>query len=687
MTTAQAETITRCIRTITATHLAALSDSQLLERYAGRRDEAAFTAMVRRHGPLVLGVCRRVLRDVHAAEDAFQATFLVLARRAGGVGRPEALAAWLHGVAVRVALKARVREARRRRVESRVAAKAPIEVSAEDPAWQDLRPLLDEAVGELPDKLRVPFVLHYLQGQTVSAVARQLGCPRGTVATHLARARQRLRARLLRRGLTLSTAVLGGLLSRDLTAGTLSPILSGNLLKTAASFAAEQATAGAVPAGIVALAQGGFQAMSLSKRIVLAAALLLTLGTVGGTVLLAQGTARKEQTGTRSAASPMQVMEKTDLSLFREGSKLFRAEEYTDAHRSFTRLVELFPHSPLAPQARELASIAREMRSTDEEASVPLARARMGRRIIDAVLAGARAAELGQERTRPGRERVSGPVRDKQKANELMQRFNSLYKEGRYEEAEMAAAAALKLDPNNTTASAAWELARAQRRRGEREPLPDHQPGERFGAGLGTKIDVSLSGSYDTVATNPRTETVKAKDLEQRLQRPVNLNFRDAPLSQVLDDLRTAHGLNIVIDRPALEREGVALDRPVTLCIEGVSLRSALKLLLETMQLTYDARDGAVVVTTPSASAGKRVCVTYPVGKLLGRDTRGEEALIRLITRTIRPRTWAEMGGPGTIEYFPMTTSLVVAQSPDVHKEIRALLADLLRLAQARDGK
>src|SRR4029077_18481696 len=124
-----------------------------------QRDESAVAALVRRHGPLVLGACHRVLRDWHAAEDVFQATFLVLARRAGSLRRPEALGAWLYGVASRTARKARAKEARRHECERRVV-KTP---AAEDPdglVWRDLRPVLDDAVARLPERYRVAFVLH-----------------------------------------------------------------------------------------------------------------------------------------------------------------------------------------------------------------------------------------------------------------------------------------------------------------------------------------------------------------------------------------------------------------------------------------------------------------------------------------------------------------------------------------------
>jgi RNA polymerase sigma factor (sigma-70 family) len=183
------------------------SDRELLEVFAGRQDEAAFVELVRRYGPMVLGVCRKMLRHEQDAEDAFQATFLVLARKSGSIRDPEALPNWLYGVACRLAARARVIAARRQ------AREAPLEESLDPAAMPEpdpdgVGPVLYEEIGRLPDHYRAPFVLCYLQGRTNEEAARQLGCAPGTVFSRLARARNRLRSRLERRGVVFSWLLL-----------------------------------------------------------------------------------------------------------------------------------------------------------------------------------------------------------------------------------------------------------------------------------------------------------------------------------------------------------------------------------------------------------------------------------------------------------------------------------------------
>jgi RNA polymerase sigma factor (sigma-70 family) len=179
----------------------------LLHRFAGDRDQAAFALLVERHGPLVLGVCRRVLGTVHDAEDAFQATFLVLARKAGSIRDPDLLGNWLYGVATRIARKARA-SMHRRQTQERQVSLLPALAAPASTADPDLGPVLDEELARLPEKYRAALVLCYLQGKTNEEAARLLRWPTGTVKGRLARARDLLRNRLVRRGLRASALVL-----------------------------------------------------------------------------------------------------------------------------------------------------------------------------------------------------------------------------------------------------------------------------------------------------------------------------------------------------------------------------------------------------------------------------------------------------------------------------------------------
>lgn len=273
MTTGEQAAVLRYIRRV-GEPSAGDSDRALLERFARQRDAAAFAALVRRHGPMVLGVCRRVLHNAHDADDAFQATFLLLVHRAGTLRRPEQLGPWLHGVAHRVALKARSLALRRYRLEGPLS--DPPAPPADDLVWRDLRPVLDEAVRSLPEKYRVPFILCHLQGLTHAEAARHLGCPPGTIATRLSRAREQLRARLVRRGVTLSAGGVAAALAGAARAAV-PPALVGKALRAAAPSPM-------IPAHVTALTEGVCQAMLMEKlRFVVLA--LVAAAAVGAVVL------------------------------------------------------------------------------------------------------------------------------------------------------------------------------------------------------------------------------------------------------------------------------------------------------------------------------------------------------------------------------------------------------------------
>ena len=243
-----------------------MSDGELLERFVAGPGcdpvgEMAFDAIVRRHGPMVLGVCRRVLGDYHAAEDAFQATFMVLAVRAKAIRKRESLGPWLHGVAARIARRALILGRRRREEPMRLSAR--LDTAGRDPALAELSAILDEELSRLPDKYRLPLVLCYLKGETQEEAAQKLGWTKGTVSGRLARAKDLLRGRLVRRGLAPSASILAA----SLTSRTASAALPASLLvatvraATAASLGVMEKTL--VSAQVAALARQSLNVMSL----------------------------------------------------------------------------------------------------------------------------------------------------------------------------------------------------------------------------------------------------------------------------------------------------------------------------------------------------------------------------------------------------------------------------------------
>jgi RNA polymerase sigma factor (sigma-70 family) len=260
--------------------VAGLAEGELLERFVAGRDEAAFAALLARHGPMVLGVCRRVLRDEHDVEDAFQATFLVLARRAGAIHDGDLVGHWLYGVAHRVSVRARALSARRHAREpaaDAAIAAAPAPSSADD-ARRELRAVLDEELARLPDTLRAPLVLCYLDGLTHEEAAQRLRWPVGTVRSRMARARDRLRRRLSRRGLVGDEASL----IAALAARPVSPSLIDATVRASLSFSTGKPAATLTTATAAALAQGVLNAMFFAKlKILTAAALTCVVAALG----------------------------------------------------------------------------------------------------------------------------------------------------------------------------------------------------------------------------------------------------------------------------------------------------------------------------------------------------------------------------------------------------------------------
>jgi RNA polymerase sigma factor (sigma-70 family) len=308
----------------------ALADAQLLESFLTRRDEAAFEALLGRHGPMVLGVCRRVLRDPHAAEDAFQATFLVLVRKASTIRPRQMVGSWLYGVAYRTALKARALTMKRRVKEKDAMQRARWVPPADDPP-EELLAQLDAALSRLPEKYRVPIVLCELEGKRRKEVAAILGLPEGTVAWRVARAKKLLAKRLARFGAGALVAVLAG----DAASACVPPSLMKGTARAALHLVGGQTLpAGVVSAQVVTLTEGVLKVMLLNKlktAWVMVLAVLVGAGAVGLTYRTAAAQpqpGKLSDTSARARADDLEEL-RLEVAALRKGLEATRARVKT----------------------------------------------------------------------------------------------------------------------------------------------------------------------------------------------------------------------------------------------------------------------------------------------------------------------------------------------------------------------
>jgi RNA polymerase sigma factor (sigma-70 family) len=255
-----------------------LTDGELLDRFTSRRDESAFSILIARHGAMVLRICRIILADEHDVQDAFQATFLVLVRRSHTIDRSGSVGPWLFGVCHRIAVRTKTDAARRRSRERKSAEMRARDSRRADRAEPECWPELYAELARLPEKYRAPVVLCYLEGQTTEEAARRLRCPRGTILSRLARARERLRGRLARRGLALPVAAL---------TASRSPAAASASVPASVAASTVRAAAGTTPAAVLKIVEGMIHSMRLTQ-LNAAAVTLLAVGVIAGAAVLAQ---------------------------------------------------------------------------------------------------------------------------------------------------------------------------------------------------------------------------------------------------------------------------------------------------------------------------------------------------------------------------------------------------------------
>jgi RNA polymerase sigma factor (sigma-70 family) len=281
------------------------TDGQLLARFVTMRDETAFAALVRRYEPLVFGVCRRVLHNHHDSEDAFQATFLVLARKADSVAKRETLSCWLARVAYHVALEVRAVNARRQARQRPLAGVPHPQVPPSEP--QDWRPVLDEELNRLPEKYRTAIVLCDLEGRPRKEAAGLLGLPEGTLSSRLAMGRKMLGERLTRRGVALTGAALTAALSPAAASAGVSSMLMTTTLRAAMLVAAGDSAAATTPAAI--LMKGVLQTMFLQKLKIAMVAVMATVALGAGGFVYQAGTSPSKAQAQAAPAKPQNELE------------------------------------------------------------------------------------------------------------------------------------------------------------------------------------------------------------------------------------------------------------------------------------------------------------------------------------------------------------------------------------------
>jgi RNA polymerase sigma factor (sigma-70 family) len=560
-----------------------LSEWELLERYLERRDEIAFEALVARHGPMVLGVCRRMLANSTDVDDAFQATFLVLVRRARQLGPRDAIGPWLHGVAIRVALRARSEEARRRRFGT-LDIDEPAALPDDSQTDRELAAVLDQELSRLPSKYRSPLVLCYLEGQTHEQAAAQLRWPIGTVKGRLARARDLLRSRLARRGLAPTAGALTLALGQESAADLHHQLLS-RTVQSSLKLALGQSTAQVTSASITSLVEGILTTMILNKLKLIGLTVL-----VSGLALTGAGVMARQGGRSRERRPPAPIESQKPL-----GMELLNARKGPEAEPVSEKESNPKTHDPYQDFLRATRAAYQET--------------------LESFMSGEASAEQVYQASR------------------------------RWMEAQKALAITTAEEVGAITAhhERMRDLMRADAQRSK--ILPSHSAtGVAQGTAFIAEAELWLALSR-TYKPQKATDTGSGpgKDPQSRrilakLEEPLDMIFaKETPLEDVLKYIRQAtksselpNGIAIYVDPIGLQEAEKSLTSTITMDLEGVPLRRTLQLLLKQLGLFYYVDDGMLYITSEESEDINPTLEPAPIETKIQKAERGELTLTEM---------------------------------------------------------
>jgi RNA polymerase sigma factor (sigma-70 family) len=584
--------------------ISGLSEWQLLARYLEHRDELAFEALVARHGPMVLGTCRRMLSADSDVDDAFQATFLVLVRRASALGPRDAIGPWLHGVAARVSMRARSQAARRRRIETIAPEHAARAAPASDPDGE-LASLLDQEVNRLPAKYRSPIILCYLEGQTHEEAARQLKWPLGTVKGRLARARDLLRARLLRRGVAPSLALVGLSVVRGARAAVEQEVLD-RTVRVCMKLSLGQTWLDGVSVSTASLVKGALTSMILDKLkwaglVLLAAGMAFT----GAAVMARQEAKRPAGEKARTFVAAIIDGGAETPGVVRDQSPPGEKAPATETAKSE---IEELRDRLIQAARREWATALEDLRSN--RASLDQAY-QASKRLMAAEAGGKGPIALAAAAGHAERMRDVARIQDANPSGTESQRAQV---KAHAAEAELLAALAL------ARAAAPPKSGSA--------PAPAG-PQRREQTGISRDAETGPPGPSER-GKDPRSRQVLAK-----LEDLVAMKFPDeTPLSQIIKHIKESTrssdlpgGIPIYVHKIGLQEAEKTLDSVVSIDLEGIPLRRTLQLALAQLDLAYFVEDGILYITSQeSADQGLPPAIpkAHPLFDKIDKAERGE---------------------------------------------------------------